>query len=227
MPLWLFFFLAVLAVLSALGVVLQANPVHCLLGLAVNLLDIGVIFIGLGAVTIGFLQIIIYVGAIMVLFLFVIWLLNLQTEGLGGYLGLKFFGAIGAAALTAELAVIFLSAAPSSRLVTAPATQSSISSLGQALFSDYLIAFEVTSVLLLAAVAGAIGLARRVPSSDQTERSGAGETRPGEAGRSPEQSRREMSLRDAYGTVDQREQMPSAIPASARADSGRSERRSA
>jgi NADH-quinone oxidoreductase subunit J len=170
MPLWLFFFLGVIAVLSALGVILQGNPVHCLLGLAVNLLDIGIIFMGLGAVTVGFLQIIIYVGAIMVLFLFVIWLLNLQAEGLRGYLGLKFFGAIGAAALTAELAVIFFRAAPISRLVMAPATQGSISSLGQALFSDYLIAFEVTSVLLLAAVVGAIGLARRVPSAAAIDR---------------------------------------------------------
>jgi NADH-quinone oxidoreductase subunit J len=165
MPLWLFFFLAVLAVLAALGVILQRNPVHCLLGLAVNLLDIAIIFIGLGAVTIGFLQIIIYVGAIMVLFLFVIWLLNLQAEGISGYLGLKFFGAIGAAALAAELAVVFLHAAPISKVVAAPASQGSIYRLGRALFSDYLIAFEVTSVLLLAAVVGAIGLARRVPSS--------------------------------------------------------------
>jgi NADH-quinone oxidoreductase subunit J len=172
MPLWLFFFLAILAVLSALGVVLQSNPVHCLLGLAVNLLDAGVIFIGLGAVTVGLLQIIIYVGAILVLFLFVIWLLNLQAQGFSGHLALKFFGAIGAAVLAAELAVIFLHAAPISRLAVLPAMPSSISSLGRALFSDYLIAFEVTSVLMLAAVVGAIGLARRIPlvaNTDQNE----------------------------------------------------------
>ncbi len=177
MPLWLFFFLAGLAVVAALGVILQSNPVHCLLGLAVNLLDIGVIFIGLGAVTVGFLQIIIYVGAIMVLFLFVIWLLNLQAEGFSVHLGLKFFGAIGAAVLATELALIFLHAPPVSRVVTAPATYGSIYSLGRTLFSDYLIAFEVTSVLLLAAVVGAIGLARRIPSSaDQAQRSGAAQT---------------------------------------------------
>jgi len=162
-------------------VILQSNPVHCLLALAVNLLDVGVIFIGLGAVTIGLLQIIIYVGAILVLFLFVIWLLNLQAEGFSGYLGLKFFGAIGAAALAAELAAIFWRAAPISRLVTAPAGQGSIYSLGRALFSDYLVAFEVTSILLLATVVGAIGLARRIPSSaGQFERTGAGVPKPGE-----------------------------------------------
>jgi NADH-quinone oxidoreductase subunit J len=212
MPMWLFFFLAVLAVIAALGVILQSNPVHCLLGLAVNLLDMGVVFIGLGAVTVGFLQIIIYVGAIMVLFLFVIWLLNLQAEGFSGYLGLKFFGAIGAAALAAELAVIFLHAAPISRLIAAPPTQGSIVSLGRSLFSDYLIAFEVTSVLLLAAVVGAIGLARRISSSaDQAERSGAEQT----------------SLSDASGAVDRDEQIATSFPAPAATDSERRERRSA
>jgi len=168
MPLWLFFFLATLAVLSALGVILQRNPVHCLLGLAVNLLDFGVIFIGLGAVTVGFLQIIIYVGAIMVLFLFVIWLLNLQAESFSGHLGLKVFGAIGAALLVAELAVIFARAAPLSMAGATAPRQGSIVDLGRSLFSDYLIAFEVTSVLLLAAIAGAIGLARRTPSTSAT-----------------------------------------------------------
>lgn len=173
MPLWLFIFLGVLALLSGLGVILQRNPVHCLLGLAVNLLDMGVIFIGLGAVTVGFLQIIIYVGAILVLFLFVIWLLNLQVEGFGRHLGLKFCGAVGSAALAAELAVLFSHTAPISRVLAASAYQGSISNLGRSLFSDYLIAFEVTSILLLAAVVGAIGLARRLPSGDQVEGRGA------------------------------------------------------
>jgi hypothetical protein len=80
MPLWLFAFLAAVAIVSALGVVVQRKPVHCLLALALTLTDLGALFVGLGAVTVGFLQIIIYVGAIMVLFLFVIWLLNLQTD---------------------------------------------------------------------------------------------------------------------------------------------------
>src|ERR1700746_4051142 len=135
MPLWLFAFLAAVAIVSALGVVIQRNPVHCLLALALTLTDLGAMFIGLGAVTVGFLQIIIYVGAIMVLFLFVIWLLNLQAEGLSGYFAMKFFGAIGAAALAAELAAMFLRAPRISRLVTAPFYQGSIASLGRSLFS--------------------------------------------------------------------------------------------
>src|SRR6516164_1233016 len=188
MPLWLFLFLAALAVIAALGVILQANTVHCLLGLAINLLTVGIMYIGLGAVTVGFLQIIIYVGAILVLFLFVIWLLNLQAEGFTGYLGLKVLVAIGTAAFAAELALIFLSAPRISKVV-APLSQDSISGLGHALFSDYLIAFEVTSALLLAAIVGAIGLARRVPLSvDETARSGVGGRRLGETEQSPEQT---------------------------------------
>src|SRR3989442_1972003 len=153
MPLGLFIFLAVLAILAALGVILQRNPVHCLLALAVNLLDIGLLFIAMGAVTVGFLQIIIYVGAIMVLFLFVIWLLNLHTEpGFSGHLALKFFGAIAAAVLGSELVLILSRAPRISGIVTVPVAYGSIASLGRMLFSDYLIAFEVTSVLLLVAI---------------------------------------------------------------------------
>ena len=59
--------------------VLQRHPVHSLMSLVMTLVLIAIIFIGLGAITVGFLQIIVYAGAIMILFLFVIWLLNLQT----------------------------------------------------------------------------------------------------------------------------------------------------
>src|SRR5512143_3429252 len=87
MPIGIFAFLAALAVIAACGVIMQRNPIHCVLALALVLADLGVLFMGLGAVTLGFLQIIVYVGAIMVLFLFVIWLLNIQADpGMGGSL---------------------------------------------------------------------------------------------------------------------------------------------
>jgi len=162
MPLWLFGFLATLAIVSALGVILQRNPVHCLLALALTLTDIGALFMGLGAETVGFLQIIIYVGAIMILFLFVIWLLNLQIDPpRSAGLTLKLFGALGAAIIATLFFLLFGHATSPIALATLPAGYGSIRSLALMLFSDYLIAFEVTSVLLLAAVAGAIGLARR------------------------------------------------------------------
>jgi NADH-quinone oxidoreductase subunit J len=165
MPLWLFIFLAVIAICGAFGVILQRSPLHCVLALALTLVDIGALFVGLGAATLGFLQIVVYVGAVMMLFLFVIWLLNLQAEPPppNSHLALKFFGSIGAAALAAELSLFFWRADPVSRVTTIPADYGSVERLAQLLFSDYLVAFEVTSVLLLAAVAGAMALARRLP----------------------------------------------------------------
>ena len=165
MPLWLFGFIAALSIAAALGVVLQRNPVHCLLALVLTLLTIAVLFIGLDAVTVGFLQAIVYAGAIMVLFLFVIWLLNLQSEvrTQPGHLGLKLCAALGAAILAGEL-FTFLGSAPSAvRPDNVLAGYGSIDSLAAMLFSDYLISFEVTSVLLLAAVVGAVAIARRLP----------------------------------------------------------------
>src|SRR5580704_10834113 len=111
MPIGIFMFLATLAVLAGFGVIMQNNPVHCVLALALVLIDLGVIFMGLGAVTVGFLQIIVYVGAIMVLFLFVIWLLNIQLDvEAGRNLGLKLIGSIVAAAMGAELFVAIVRA---------------------------------------------------------------------------------------------------------------------
>src|SRR5579863_2831761 len=163
MPIGIFMFLATLAVLAAFGVVMQRNPIHCVLALALVLMDLGVIFMGLGAVTLGFLQIIVYVGAIMVLFLFVIWLLNIQADpGIGRHLVLKLLGSIGAAAMAGALAVIIVHAPKLRELSRLPADFGSVAALAQSLFSDYLIAFEVTSVLLLAAIVGAIALARKV-----------------------------------------------------------------
>lgn len=163
MPIGIFIFLAALAVIAGFGVILQRNPVHCVLALALVLMDLGVLFMGLGAVTVGFLQIIVYVGAIMVLFLFVIWLLNIQADpGAGRHLGLKLFGSIAAAAMAAEFAVIIVRAPKIGEIRTIPADFGSVAALARSLFSDYLVAFEVTSVLLLASIVGAIALARRV-----------------------------------------------------------------
>jgi NADH-quinone oxidoreductase subunit J len=175
MPLWLFIFLAALSIISALGVILQRNPVHSLLSLVMTLVVIGILFIGLGATVVGFLQMIVYAGAIMVLFLFVIWLLNLQAQRLeGGRLALKFVGALGAAALIAELlAFVLHPSAQLGRNQPVSFDYGSIDRLVQSLFYQYLIAFEVTSVLLLVGVVGAVALARRM--TPQAGASGAGE----------------------------------------------------
>ena len=163
MPLWLFIFLGALSVISAAGVILQRHPVHSLLALVLTLVVVAVLFIGLGATTVGFLQMIVYAGAIMILFLFVIWLLNLQTQPIDtGRLALKFLGALGSAALIAELLLFVLHPpAPLGYKKPVAPDYGSIGRLAQGLFSDYLVAFEVTSILLLVGVVGGVALARR------------------------------------------------------------------
>ncbi|HUA35945.1 MAG TPA: NADH-quinone oxidoreductase subunit J [Candidatus Binataceae bacterium] len=159
--LWVFFFLAALAIIFALGVIIQTNPVHSLLSLVMTLLTLALLFIQQDAVVVGLLQIIVYAGAIMVLFLFVIWLLNLQAQADRGHLPLKFFGSIAAAALGAELLMFLLHPHLQVKHVELPADYGSLASLAHKLFTDYLVAFEATSILLLAAVVGAIAIARR------------------------------------------------------------------
>ena len=172
MPPILFWFLAALSTVAALGVVVQRNPVHCLLALVLTLISIAVLFIGQDAVVVGFLQVIVYAGAIMVLFLFVIWLLNLPVETQStGRLAIKFLGAIGVAALLAELESFAIPARLQVKFsATHAAGYGSMEALAQALFAQYLIAFEVTSVLLLVAVVGAVGLARRSTAVEVQER---------------------------------------------------------
>jgi len=166
MPPFLYIFLGALAIVSALGVIVQRNPVHSLLALIATLMAVAILFIGEDAVVVGFLQIIVYAGAIMVLFLFVIWLLNLQVEtGPTGHLALKLFGSLAAALLVTEL--FFFLAPPhlQVKFTRQPLGYGSLASLAGKLFTDYLVAFEATSVLLLAAVVGSVALARRLPAA--------------------------------------------------------------
>jgi NADH-quinone oxidoreductase subunit J len=173
MPPVIFWFFATLSIVAALGVVVQRNPVHSLLALVLTLISIAVLFIGQDAVVVGFLQVIVYAGAIMVLFLFVIWLLNLpvETESTGGQLAIKFLGTIAVVALLAELETFSMPAwLQIKSTATHPAGYGSIEALSEALFSQYLIAFEVTSVLLLVAVVGAVAMARRSTPVEVRER---------------------------------------------------------
>lgn len=172
MPPVVFWFLATLSIVAALGVVVQRNPVHSLLALVLTLISIAVLFIGQDAVVVGFLQVIVYAGAIMVLFLFVIWLLNLPVEtGSTGRLAVKFLGTIAVVALLAELETFSMPARLQIKFsATHAAGYGSIDTLAETLFSQYLIAFEVTSVLLLVAVVGAVALARRSTTVEVQER---------------------------------------------------------
>jgi len=165
----LFWILAAGTVIASLLVIGQRNPMYSVLLLIVSFGALSGLYVLLGAPFVAAIQIIIYAGAIMVLFLFVVMLLNVPTEDppsghharlLGGA-GPRRFGAVLSAVLVVELFWVFsrMSHPPMPGGDDAPAT--TVHAIGVRLFRDYAFAFEATSVLILVAMVGAIILARK------------------------------------------------------------------
>jgi NADH-quinone oxidoreductase subunit J len=160
----LFAVAAVVGVISALAVVWQRNAVVSALFLVVNLGCVAILFLTLGGEFLAAVQVIVYAGAIMVLFLFVIMLLNPETPkrrfatgpagaGLAFALGLLFV-----AALVRGVTALAASGQPLPAVEEGFGTAGSI---GRLLFTDYLYPFQITGVLLLVAMVGAVVLAKR------------------------------------------------------------------
>jgi len=172
------FFIAAAACLGgAMGVILARNPVHAALALVGTLFGVAIEFVNLGAHFLAAVQVVVYAGAIVVLFLFVIMLLgvdtaeNLETEPLVGQRPAAL--AIGAAAAAILILLIVrgvqvTSGAESTTAALDSGGKSNIRILGEALFTDYVFAFEVTSVLLVIAVVGAVVMAKR-PTSEEVD----------------------------------------------------------
>ncbi len=166
-PILVFFILAAVAVISALMVVTNVNPVRSALSLVVTFLSVALLYITLSAHFIAAVQIIVYAGAIMVLFLFVIMLLNLGAPAEAEPKN----KAQSRAALA--LSAVFLTALALAPLVTFSTDAKSeaaiknlgtVSTIGASLYNPalpWLFPFEATSILLLVAVVGAIVLAKR------------------------------------------------------------------
>jgi NADH-quinone oxidoreductase subunit J len=159
----LFLVVAVLTVAAALTVVLHPNPVKSALALVVTLFLLTVVFVLLEAHMIAALQIIVYAGAIMVLFLFVIMLLNLRTddpERGRRRVALRALAWVGGGLLAVELALM-VRGGPSVQTGTAPTGYGGARAVAESLYTDFLLPFELTSILLLVAVVGAVVLAQR------------------------------------------------------------------
>lgn len=165
MELVIFIILALVAIISALMVILQRNPVYSALYLIVTLGSISILFILLKAFFLAFIQIIVYAGAIMVLFLFVIMLLNLRKDEFGPEKRKfqRFFALIFSVLLLVELFIIARYAffGKADETLSIADDFGTPQAIGRLLFSSYLFPFEITSVLLLIAMIGALFLARR------------------------------------------------------------------
>jgi NADH-quinone oxidoreductase subunit J len=162
----LFFVLALVAVSAAIGMLVSQNAVYSALFLVINFATVAVFYLLLGAPFIAMAQITVYAGAIMVLFLFVIMLLGAEKLTPGKVLPYQRPLAIGmAVVLVAETAYLLFSRAQSAATIIAPIeatnTVEEMRMLGMALFNDYLLPFEVTSIILLVAMVGAIVLTKR------------------------------------------------------------------
>jgi NADH-quinone oxidoreductase subunit J len=153
--------IAVIVVGSALGLVLKRNPIHGALFLVVNLGGIAALYLMLGAEFLAAAQVIVYAGAIMVLFVFAIMVLipGKEETGPDPRRRYRILAVPVGLALLAELSVI----AARRTVIPArgPGVAGGVESIGRLLFTDYLLPFELTSLLLLAAMVGVLLLARR------------------------------------------------------------------
>jgi NADH-quinone oxidoreductase subunit J len=166
MQLALFIIFGLLAVAGALNLLFQRHPINSALSLVVVMMSLAVLYWSLGAEFLAAAQVIVYSGAIMVLFVFVIMLLNAgEEERTHGSKAAYAVGIPGAAAIFCLLSFVFLSERQAlgavsigGRLANAVDNISEISAM---LFTKLLLPFEVTSILILVAILGAVVLARK------------------------------------------------------------------
>lgn len=174
----LFIAFSALAVVAAFNIILQRNPIYSAIGLIVVLVALAGAFLTLAAQFIAAIQIIVYAGAIMVLFVFVIMLLNVRAEesitDKAKYL--KFIAPVLFIGLIAEVGAIVsaldvpLKAAQSANTpnVDPASVLGTVESIANAMFTKYLLPFEATSVLILMAIVGSMLLAKKAtPEDDQ------------------------------------------------------------
>ncbi len=158
-----FLLFAGMAVLSALVVVVARNPVHSALSLMVCFDQFAALFILLGSPFLAVIQIFVYVGAVMVLFLFVIMMLDVRKDVHVRFRASAVPALAVVAFLGAEMLAMLLGSEhiPALSAVVGPGVAGSVKELSLTLFADYLLPFEVASVVLLVALVGAIVLAKK------------------------------------------------------------------
>lgn len=181
-----FFAASAMMIGGALGVILFRNPVHAALGLVLTLFGVAVHYVSQEAHFLAAVQIIVYAGAIVVLFLFVIMLLGVDKASdlsiepipiqrpLAAVMAVGLLGLVAAAVVKAGDSIGTITdgtaaEAPGIDVATVENNDSNIQQLAQNLYNDHLLAFELTSVLLIVAVVGTVLLTRKWPKSDQAE----------------------------------------------------------
>ncbi len=180
MQLFVFICAAAMILIGAVGVIVRSHPVHAALSLILTLFGVAVLFVAQDAHFLAAVQVIVYAGAIVVLFLFVIMLLGVDKaeslridpvkvqRPLAAIVGVGLFGLIGGAIVRGRSSLITRGRGLDTAGVTA-SHDSNIRQLANDLFSNRVFAFELTSVLLVIAVVGTVLLARRPRSSGASD----------------------------------------------------------
>ena len=162
-----FYLFSIIGVIAALNVIFQRNPVHCVLWLILTFFNAAGLFVLLGAEFVAMILVVVYVGAVAVLFLFVVMMLDinvtLMREGFMKYLPL---GALIGIILLIELAMVFGGWAMSPEAATLraapiPDSVSNTVALGSVMYTNYVYLFEASGLVLLVAMVGAIVLTLR------------------------------------------------------------------
>lgn len=173
-----FLILAAVMVAGAIGVITLRQPIHAALALVGTLLALAVAYVTLEAHFLGAIQVIVYAGAIMVLFLFVIMLLNVERQRPAprwpwlrpAAIGVGLLGAAGIAAVAFTDSVPL----PASEVIADVLQGGSAERIGTVLFSDYLLAFHLVGVLLLTGIIAAVSLVQRGGPASSVTAAGAG-----------------------------------------------------
>jgi len=161
-PLIVFFALAIIAVIGALSLILQKHPIHSALSLIVVMVALAGLYLLMGAEFVAAVQIIVYGGAIMVLFVFVIMLLNAGAEERTSFSSLaKFAGLPLAVALMGCIAAAVAGSHEQVQTAAQSGATAPTKALSEQLFQEFVYPFELTSFLILVAIVGAIVLAQR------------------------------------------------------------------
>lgn len=162
----LFIVLATVAAISSVTMISRPNPVIAAVFLVLNFFALAGLYLLLNAQFIAVVQVIVYAGAIMVLFLFVLMLLNTETEHklFVDKRAIKFFAILISAFVFVQIAFLIFHGNPSRTLTpneAASVNSGTIQTIGQQLYTNYIIPFEVAGFLLLAATIGALVLAKK------------------------------------------------------------------
>lgn len=158
----LFWFLSALALVGAIGVISSKNPIYSVLWLIVVFFAISGHYVLMNAQFLAIVNIIVYAGAIMVLFLFVIMLMNFNKDAEPAKnVFLKMAGVVSGLSLMIVIIAALASSDSSNIVIRADTSVGLIKNLGQALFKTYVVPFEIASVLFLSAMIGAIVIGKK------------------------------------------------------------------